>query len=168
MIAFTGPLKGDATSLLELLRSQRLKLVTAESCTGGLIAALLTELPGASDVFERGFVTYSNTAKTQMIGVDAGLIATHGAVSREVALAMAAGALVHSLADVSVAVTGLAGPGGGSATKPVSLVHIAAARTGASPIHREFRFGDIGRNEIRLKSVMAALDAVRQIVDLKS
>lgn len=168
MFVFPEPLRSDASALFGLLRSKRLKLATAESCTGGLVAALLTESPGSSDVFERGFVTYSNIAKTQMIGVDAGLIAAHGAVSREVALAMAEGALAYSLADVSVAVTGLAGPGGGSATKPVGLVHIAAARKGASSLHHQFRFGDIGRNEIRLKSVMAALEIVRQAVDLKS
>jgi nicotinamide-nucleotide amidase len=162
VLHFPEPLTSDASSLLELLRSRGLKLTAAESCTGGLIAALLTEFPGSSDVFERGFVTYSNAAKTQMIGVDAGLIATHGAVSREVALAMASGALMHSLADVSVAVTGMAGPGGGSATKPVGLVHAAVARKDASPPHQEFRFGDIGRSEIRLQAVIAALKLTRQ------
>lgn len=167
MIAFGETLKSDAVLLLQLLRSQGLKLATAESCTGGLISALLTEFPGSSEVFERGFITYSNQAKTQMIGVDAGLIATHGAVSREVALAMAAGAIVHSLADVSVAVTGMAGPGGGSATKPVGLVHVAAARKGAASLHRECRFGDIGRGEIRLKAVVTALSLACQVVDSK-
>jgi nicotinamide-nucleotide amidase len=162
VIVFAEPLKSDASSLLELLRSQRLKLATAESCTGGLIAALLTELPGSSDVFERGFVVYSNSAKTQMIGVDAGLIAAHGAVSREVAIAMAAGAIAHSLADISVAVTGIAGPGAGSAAKPIGLVHIAAARKGASSVHQECRFGDIGRSKIRLEAVAEALRLVRQ------
>jgi nicotinamide-nucleotide amidase len=161
VLHFPEPLRSDASSLLELLRSRRLKLAAAESCTGGLIAALLTEFPGSSDVFERGFVTYSNAAKTQMIGVDAGLIAAHGAVSREVALAMASGALMHSLVDVSVAVTGMAGPGG-SATKPVGLVHVAVARKGASPLHQECRFGDIGRSEIRLQAVIAALKLTRQ------
>lgn len=162
MIVFPEPLMSDASSLLELLRSHRLKLVTAESCTGGLIAALLTEFPGSSDVLERAFVTYANAAKVQMIGVDAGLIATHGAVSREVALAMASGALTHSLADVSVAVTGMAGPGGGSATKPVGLVHVAVARKGASPLHQECRFGELARSEIRLQAVIAALKLTRQ------
>jgi nicotinamide-nucleotide amidase len=162
VLHFPEPLTSDASSVLELLRRRRLKLAAAESCTGGLIAALLTEFPGSSDVFERGFVTYSNAAKTQMIGVDAGLIAAHGAVSREVALAMASGALMHSLVDVSVAVTGMAGPGGGSATKPVGLVHVVVARKGASPLHQECRFGDIGRSEIRLQAVIAALKLTRQ------
>jgi nicotinamide-nucleotide amidase len=164
---FPDPLRSEAQSLLQLLRGQRLKVATAESCTGGLIAALLTELPGSSDVFERGFVTYSNAAKTQMIGVDPGLIAAHGAVSHEVALAMAAGAIKHSLADVSIAVTGMAGPGGGSPTKPVGLVHIAAARQGAASLHRECRFGNIGRSEVRLKAVANALTLVTQLVGSK-
>ncbi|NJO22795.1 MAG: CinA family protein [Sphingomonadales bacterium] len=156
---FAEPLNSDASLLLEVLRSRRLRLATAESCTGGLIAAMLTEIPGSSDVFERGFVTYSNEAKAQMLGVDAGLIAAHGAVSREVALAMAAGALAHSLADVSVAVTGFAGPRGGSAAKPIGLVHVAAARRDdAPPVQIECRFGDIGRSQIRLRAVAAALN----------
>ncbi len=165
MIVFDEPLKGDALALLELLRIRRLKLATAESCTGGLVAALLTEIPGSSDVFERGFVTYSNAAKIQMIGVDAALIAAHGAVSREVALAMATGAIAHSLADVSVAVTGVAGPGGINAAKPIGLVYVAVARKGCSPIHRECRFGDIGRSAIRLRSVAEALGSVRRMLD---
>lgn len=165
MAMFSEFLKTDAVALLDTLRQRRIKFAAAESCTGGLISALLTEIPGSSDVVERGFVTYSNEAKTQMIGVDARLVAAHGAVSREVALAMAAGAIAHSLADVSVAVTGVAGPGGGSTAKPVGLVHIAAARKGADPIHLECRFGDVGRAEIRLKSVVEALKLVRQIVD---
>jgi nicotinamide-nucleotide amidase len=168
MAMFAESLKADAVALLDTLRQRRLKFAAAESCTGGLISALLTEIPGSSDVVERGFVTYSNEAKTQMIGVDARLVAAHGAVSREVALAMAAGALAHSLAEVSVAVTGVAGPAGGSTAKPVGLVHIAAARKGADPIHLECRFGDVGRAEIRLKSVVAALKLVRQIVDTRS
>lgn len=165
---FSETLKAEASRLLDTLRSRRLKLVTAESCTGGLISALLTEIPELSDVVERGFVTYSNEAKSQMIGVDARLIATHGAVSRDVALAMAAGAIGHSLADVSVAVTGVAGPGGGSDAKPVGRVHIAAARKGASPIHLECRFGDVGRAEIRLRSVEAALKLVHQVLHAQS
>lgn len=161
-------LKAEASRLLDILRSRRLKLVTAESCTGGLISALLTEIPESSDVVERGFVTYSNEAKSQMIGVDARLIAAHGAISREVALAMASGAIAHSLADVSVAVTGVAGPGGGSAAKPVGLVHIAAACKGASPIYLECRFGDVGRAEIRLRSVEAALKLVHRVLNAQS
>ena len=123
---FDDALIREAASLLDACRARALKLATAESCTGGLIAALLTEIPGSSDVVERGFVTYSNAAKTEQLGVPADLIATHGAVSEPVARAMAEGALSHSHADLAVSVTGVAGPGGGTATKPVGLVHLAA------------------------------------------
>ena len=165
---FSEALKVEASTLLDALSSRGLKFAAAESCTGGLILALLTEIPGSSDVVECGFVTYSNEAKTQMIGVDARLIAVHGAVSREVVLAMATGAIAHSLADVSVAVTGVAGPGGGSDAKLVGLVHVAAARKGASPIHLECRFGDVGRAEIRLRSVEAALRLVHRVLNAQS
>jgi nicotinamide-nucleotide amidase len=163
---FADTLLTAAAELLDDLRKDGLKLATAESCTGGLIAGVLTEIPGSSDVVERGFVTYSNAAKSQMLGVSERLLAEHGAVSREVALAMAEGALAHSGADVSVAVTGVAGPGGGSALKPVGLVHFAAARRGASTLHEEFRFGDIGRAQIRLKSVEAGLVLIRRAMQL--
>src|ERR687894_2174634 len=113
------------------------KLATAESCTGGLIAGALTEVPGSSSVVERGFVTYSNEAKTELLGVPAELIARHGAVSESVARAMAEGALARSRADVAVAITGIAGPGGATATKPVGLVHFALARRGAPTAHLE-------------------------------
>ena len=142
-------------------RAQGLRACTAESCTGGLIAALLTEIAGSSDVVERGFVTYSNAAKTELLGVSDELLAAHGAVSEPVARAMAQGALAHSHADVAVSVTGVAGPGGGSAAKPVGLVHIAAARNGGEPtLHQECRFGDIGRGPIRLASVEVALQLI--------
>lgn len=163
---FADTLLTAAAELLDDLRKDGLKLATAESCTGGLIAGVLTEIPGSSDVVERGFVTYSNAAKSQMLGVSERLLAEHGAVSREVALAMAEGALAHSGADVSVAVTGVAGPGGGSALKPVGLVHFAAARRGAFTLHEEFRFGDIGRAQIRLKSVEAGLVLIRRAMQL--
>ncbi len=120
----------QVTALGEALRAKGLRLATAESCTGGMIAAACTSIAGSSDWFERGFVTYSNAAKTEMLGVDAALIAIHGAVSAEVARAMADGALVHSHADLSVAVTGVAGPGGGSRDKPVGTVWLALARKG--------------------------------------
>ena len=165
---FSEALKAEASTLLDALSSRGLKFAAAESCTGGLILALLTEIPGSSDVVECGFVTYSNEAKTQMIGVDARLIAVHGAVSREVVLAMATGAIAYSLADVSVAVTGVAGPGGGSDAKLIGLVHVAAARKGASPIHLECRFGDVGRAEIRLRSVEAALRLVHRVLNAQS
>lgn len=165
---FSAALKGEAIALLDALRERELKLATAESCTGGLIAALLTEIPESSDVLDRGFVTYSNEAKAEMLGVPSRLIAEHGAVSREVALAMAGGAIAHSLGDLAVSVTGVAGPGGGSAQKPVGLVHIAAARLGRSPLHQECRFGDIGRDQIRIKSVEAALALIARVADITS
>ena len=146
-----------AEDVLDEARAQNLHIATAESCTGGLVAGLLTEIAGASDVFERGFVVYSNAAKTALLGVSADLIATHGAVSEPVARAMAEGAIRHSGAQLSVGVTGIAGPGGGSAEKPVGLVHIAAAREGRTVLHQRHLFGDIGRHEIRMRSVQAAL-----------
>src|SRR3982751_3041231 len=127
-----GSTSALARSLLDLCRSRKLTIATAESCTGGLVAAALTAIPGSSDVVDRGFVTYSNAAKTEMLGVPADLIATHGAVSEPVARAMAEGALSRSNADVAVAITGIAGPDGGSDAKPVGLVHLAAARNGGS------------------------------------
>jgi nicotinamide-nucleotide amidase len=153
----------EAAALLDLLRGRGLMLVTAESCTGGLIASLLTEFSGSSDVFERGFVTYSNAAKEESLGVPHDLIVAHGAVSAEVARAMAQGALSHSRADLAVAVTGIAGSGGGTAEKPVGLVHIAAARS-EKIIHRECRFGDIGREGVRLASVEAALEMLQKLL----
>jgi nicotinamide-nucleotide amidase len=158
---FPSDLVEDARRLLDELRGRGLVLATAESCTGGLLAALLTEVPGASDVLERGFVTYSNRAKSECLGVDPLSIATFGAVSEAVARAMAEGALARSGAGIAVAVTGVAGPGGGSPEKPVGLVHLAAVRAGASTLALERRFGDIGRSAIRLESVRSALGLVR-------
>ena len=137
----------------------------AESCTGGLVAAALTEIAGASDVFDRGFVTYSNAAKCDMLGVADALLKAHGAVSAEVARAMALGAIDHSLADVAVAVTGVAGPGGGSREKPVGLVHFACARRDGGVDHVERRYGPLSRAEIRAASVMQALDMMIDAVD---
>ncbi len=161
--AFPEDLLAEAEQLLATLRAAGLMATTAESCTGGLIAALLTAIPGSSDVVDRGFVTYSNDAKIEMLGVRAELVAHHGAVSREVALAMAQGALVHSNAQIAVAVTGVAGPGGGTSEKPVGLVHIAAARVGAEPRHHECRFGSVSRGAIRMATVRAALHLVREM-----
>jgi nicotinamide-nucleotide amidase len=146
-----------AARALDACRSRHLQIACAESCTGGLLAGALTEIPGSSDVFDRGFVVYSNAAKQAMLGVAATLIERHGAVSRETAEAMACGALGHSSADLAVAVTGIAGPGGGSAEKPVGLVHFAAAARDGRRIHRERRFGDIGRSAVRIQSVAEAL-----------
>lgn len=162
---FPADLIDEATRLLADLRLRKLMVATAESCTGGLIVGLLTELPGSSDVVERGFVTYSNEAKTEMIGVPMELIATHGAVSEPVARAMATGALAISRADIAVSVTGVAGPGGGSAEKPVGLVHFGAVRRGGTVLHHEARFGDIGRAGIRLASVHQALTMIRSLAD---
>jgi nicotinamide-nucleotide amidase len=151
-------LLAEARALLDLCRARKLTIATAESCTGGLVAATLTEIPGSSDVVERGFVTYSNAAKTAMLGVPADVITRFGAVSREIAEAMAQGALAHSPADLAVAITGIAGPGGGSPGKPVGLVHFAAAARGGPLAHHEARFGDIGRAQVRHVSVKQALD----------
>ena len=159
---FPSSMQDEAARLLDAFRARGLRLATAESCTGGLIAALLTEIPGASDVVERGFVTYSNEAKHESLGVPNALIAKHGAVSEAVARAMAEGALRHSHADITVSVTGVAGPGGGSADKPVGLVHLAAARAGGPTLHQECRFGDIGRGEVRLRCVEVALSLLRR------
>jgi nicotinamide-nucleotide amidase len=165
MLAMFAPeMTARAAALLEGFRRSGLKVTTAESCTGGLIVALLTEIAGSSDVVERGFVTYSNDAKMELLGVPAKTLQTLGAVSRETALAMAAGALAHSRANVAVAVTGIAGPGGGSPDKPVGLVHLAAQRKGKSPVHREMRYGDIGRSQIRLATVHTALDMLQEVL----
>ena len=152
-------LRQMAAYMLERFRAAGLSVATAESCTGGLIAALLTAIPGSSDVVERGFVTYSNEAKTEMLGVPADVIAEHGAVSAETAISMAFGALAHSRADATVAVTGIAGPGGGSEAKPVGLVFVAVAtRDGEQVFMVELRFGDIGRDAIRRETVRTALE----------
>jgi len=143
--------------ILDDAAQARLRICTAESCTGGLLAGLLTDIPGSSAVFERGFVTYSNAAKAQMLGVDPELIDLHGAVSRSVAEAMAKGALETSGAGLAASVTGIAGPTGGTMEKPVGLVHFAVAHQDGRLIHREERFGDIGRDSVRLESVRTAL-----------
>lgn len=155
----------DASDLFERTKVLGYRLATAESCTGGLIAASITAVPGASVVLERGFVTYSNEAKVEMLGVPADLIQRRGAVSQEVALAMVDGALKHSRADIALAVTGIAGPDGGSAEKPVGLVHIAAARRNGPRLHEEHRFGDIGRHRIQAESAVAALTLAARLLD---
>jgi nicotinamide-nucleotide amidase len=153
-----------AQHLLDTCRARGIKIATAESCTGGLLSATLTEIAGSSDVFERGFVTYSNEAKEAMLGVPATVLDRCGAVSRETAEAMAAGALAHSPAHFAVAITGIAGPTGGSKDKPVGLVHFAAAARGGTLIAREKRFGDIGRRQVRLASVAEALALLETLV----
>ena len=160
----TPELIEQASFLLGELRARNLMLVTAESCTGGLIIATLTEVPGSSDVVERGFVTYSNAAKMEMLGVPAELIDQHGAVSKDVACMMAQGAVAHSGADIAVSVTGIAGPGGGSADKPVGLVHFAVARRGKLVKPDRRTFGDIGRGVVREKSVGVAFELIRSVL----
>lgn len=157
-----------ARRLLESCRSRRLLVATAESCTGGLIIGALTEIAGSSDVVERGFVTYSNEAKATMLGVPRELIERHGAVSEPVARAMAEGALAHSSADLAVSVTGVAGPGGGSAEKPVGLVHFGCAAKTVGVRHKERRFGDLGRTEIRRVSVLTALAFLEEMAAVAS
>jgi len=161
---FAPALISLADKVLDEARAKGLRIATAESCTGGLISGLLTEIAGSTDVVERGFVTYSNEAKSDLLGVPFALIQEHGAVSEVIAREMANGALQHSMAQLAVAVTGVAGPGGGTAEKPVGLVHIAAAREGGATLHEEHRFGDIGRQQVRLKTVEAALVLLRKLI----
>jgi nicotinamide-nucleotide amidase len=158
-----GPdLEKRAGEVVRLYSERGLKIVTAESCTGGLVAGCLTAIAGSSAVVERGFVAYSNDAKIELLSVSSELIASAGAVSAETAAAMAHGALAHSRADVAVSVTGIAGPGGGSAEKPVGLVHFACTPRNERPTLLEKRFGDIGRALIRQKSVEVALDLLTE------
>ena len=152
-----------ASALLELCKARKLMVATAESCTGGLVAGALTDIAGSSAVVDRGFVTYTDEAKQQMLGVPAATLAAHGAVSRATAEAMARGALGHASADIVVSITGIAGPGGGSAEKPVGLVHFAAGDRNGRLIHRERRFGDIGRSEVRRLSVLEALSMLTEL-----
>lgn len=147
-----------ALRLLDLCRAQTLQLATAESCTGGLVAGAITEIAGSSDAFDRGFVTYSNAAKEEMLGVPHDLLERYGAVSAQTARAMAHGAVERSFADIAVSVTGIAGPGGGGAEKPVGLVHFACLRKGFGVEHVERRFGPLSREAIREASVVQALE----------
>jgi nicotinamide-nucleotide amidase len=152
-----------AAALLDLCKTNRLMLATAESCTGGLVVAALTDIAGSSAVVDRGFVTYTDAAKREMLGVPADTLSGHGAVSRETAEAMARGVLTRCPADLAVAITGIAGPGGGSAAKPVGLVHFAAASRAGGFIHRERRYGDVGRDEVRRRSVLEALSMLQEL-----
>ena len=156
-MSFSPALLRRAELLLAACRAKARRVATAESCTGGLVAALLTEVAGSSDVVECGFVTYSNAAKAGMLGVDPGLIEAQGAVSENVARAMAEGALARSGADLAVAITGIAGPGGATATKPVGLVHFGLALRAQPTRHLERRYGDLGRALVREAAVSDAL-----------
>ncbi len=158
-------LRRTAKRLLDLCRVRGLRIATAESCTGGLVAAALTEIAGASDVVECGFVTYSNAAKVALLGVPAGTLTRYGAVSGETAAAMAKGALKNSQADLAVAITGIAGPGGGTKQKPVGLVYFAAASREGRRLARSRRFGRIGRARVRLRSVAQAFALLEQLAE---
>jgi len=161
-MTFSPALLDRTATLLKRYEAAGLRIATAESCTGGLVAALLTEIAGSSAVVERGFVTYSNEAKTEMLDVPADLIAEHGAVSAPVARAMAEGALRRSRANVAVAITGIAGPGGATPSKPVGLVHLALARQGDTT-SLERRYGDLGRSTVRVKAVEDALNLLDRL-----
>jgi nicotinamide-nucleotide amidase len=150
-------------ALLDLCRGRKLTIATAESCTGGLVAAALTEIPGSSDVIDRGFVTYSNDAKRAMLGVKATTLESFGAVSKETAMQMAVGALEEADVDLAVSITGIAGPGGATPGKPVGLVHFAVAARDGRIVHKECRFGAIGRSQVRARSV---LEALRMLTEL--
>jgi len=161
----TNELQYAATAVLAACRARRWKLATAESCTGGLVAGALTEIAGSSDVLDRGFVTYSNEAKQQMLGVPQETLRDYGAVSRQTAEAMARGVLLKSKVDLAVAITGVAGPGGGSADKPVGLVHFAVESRDGTSMHAAKRYGDIGRKEVREKSVLQALAMLKDLAE---
>ena len=156
-----GEIYDLARDVIEIAAHKAIKIVTAESCTGGMVGAALTDIAGSSSVFDRGFITYSNDAKAQMLGVDPALILRDGAVSETVARAMADGALRYSNASLSIAITGIAGPGGGSASKPVGLVHFASARKGAATEHAMKQFGDLGRESVRHAALLHALHMLR-------
>ena len=156
-------LRAAAVAVLHICRERKLLVATAESCTGGLVAGCLTEIPGSSDVVDRGFVTYSNEAKQEMLGVPTDILREHGAVSRPTAEAMAQGAITHSRAGLAVSITGVAGPGGGTPGKPVGLVHFGGATRDGRVVHREQRYGGIGRSEIRRLAVLEALDLLRTL-----
>ena len=164
---FDGEILGLAEVVLDACQARGLHVATAEACTGGLVAAALTAIAGSSDVVERGFVTYSNEAKAELLGVRPATIAAYGAVSAETAAAMAKGALQHSLADIAVAITGIAGPGGGSKQKPIGLVHFAAERRNGRRVARVKRYGNIGRSQVRKRSVAEALRLLRLLAETK-
>jgi nicotinamide-nucleotide amidase len=161
------PLRRAAKRVLDLCRVRGLRVATAESCTGGLVAGALTEIAGSSDVVDCGFVTYSNEAKQKMLGVPAATLTRYGAVSSETAAAMVKGALKNSQADLAVSITGIAGPGGGSKQKPVGLVYFAAASREGRRVSKQRRFGKIGRTRVRLRSVAQALALLEQLAEEK-
>jgi len=162
---FSVEIETLAALVLDEARARGLRVTTAESCTGGLVAAALVGVAGSSDVFERGFVTYSNRAKIEMLDVPGDLIADVGAVSEPVARMMAEGALENASAHISVAITGVAGPGGGTPMKPVGTVHFASARANGSIRHRHELFADMDRTAVRMASVQVALEMLRERIE---
>jgi nicotinamide-nucleotide amidase len=166
MSLFPADIEDEARRIIADFSARGLMVSTAESCTGGLIAGALTEISGSSAVVDRGFVTYTNEAKMDLLGVKSTTLAAFGAVSEQTALQMAQGALFRSRANLAVAVTGIAGPGGGSVEKPVGLVHLAARGREGAILHKEMRYGDIGRTEIRLATVRTAFEMLREVAGL--
>ncbi|MBY3173363.1 CinA family protein [Rhizobium leguminosarum] len=164
MSLFPDDILSAAEAIVRDFTAAGLMISTAESCTGGLIAGALTEISGSSAIVDRGFVTYTNSAKMEMLGVQAETLWRFGAVSEETARQMVHGALFRSRAKIAVAVTGIAGPGGGSAEKPVGLVHLAAKSRAGTLIHRKMLYGDIGRSEVRLATIRTALEMVRSLL----
>ncbi len=163
-IEIDSTLMKQAAEMLDLARKRSELIAVAESCTGGLLGATLTAIPNCSDCFERGFITYSNASKSEMLGVPAWLIEKHGAVSEDVARAMAGGALIHSEATLAVSITGIAGPDGGTPDKPVGLVHFAAGRAEEPMRNEKVESGDLGREEIRRLSVAKAIELLRSFL----
>lgn len=165
MSLFAAAISDLAQQIISDFSAKGWMVSTAESCTGGLIAGALTDIAGSSAVVDRGFVTYTNQAKMDLIGVSAKTLEAFGAVSKETALQMASGALMRSSAHVAVAVTGIAGPGGGSDEKPVGLVHLALTTRSGLTNHREMRYGDIGRHPVRLATINTALEMLLRAVE---
>ena len=158
---FPDRIRNLALLVMDEAQERRVRIATAESCTGGLLAALFTEFAGSSKVLERGFVTYSNAAKAEVLGVAGDVLADYGAVSEPVARLMAEGAMEQSRANLAISITGIAGPGGGTPMKPVGTVHIACARENQAMTHEMLTLGDIGRHEVRMQTLEAALNMIR-------
>lgn len=161
---YSNDIKKLASDVLEKCRAKQLHIATAESCTGGLIIGALTEIAGSSDVVDRGFITYTNRAKMAMLDVSKDTLKIDGAVSQETAIAMVIGAIKNSSANIAVSVTGIAGPGGGSAHKPVGLIHMAAIKRDGIALHQIHKFGNIGRDKIREATVIAALYLLKKVI----
>jgi nicotinamide-nucleotide amidase len=151
--------------LLHICKRKNLLIATAESCTAGLVSGTLTEIPGVSSILDRGYVTYSNEAKHEMLGVPRDILDKHGAVSRETAEAMVRGVLGHSRVHLAVSITGIAGPDGGTKEKPVGLVHFASASRTGKLVHVEKRYGDIGRDKVRKESVLQAFRMLHEMAE---